>query len=98
MPQEGNLRIKLLDPAARKELKVWAVRDDRGGTRRVLADATMGKWETRFEVRQTMALSKLSETWRLIDERGIVHTIERVTRHQPAAAATWLRIYAFRTQ
>ena len=100
MPQEGNLRIKLIDPAqgAGKEVKVWAVRDDRGGTRRILADATSGRWETRFETRDIAALSKLSEIWRLIDERGIQHTIERVNRYRPAAAATWIRIYAVRTQ
>ena len=113
MPFEGDRKIALVGraPTTRSatgvdvetgpapRIEVWARREDRGGSRRVIDDAEAGAWDTVFVVRHSALMDSLGldESWQLIDERGRPHSIERIAEATYApGGAIWYRLHAMR--
>ncbi len=78
---------------AATEFRIWAVRQDRGGTEGVRAETLIGSWQVRFEIRWQESIKAVSPSWQLIDEYGREHDIEAVNE-APMARRRWLWIYA----
>ena len=113
MPFEGNRRITLYGRAPttrsatgvdvktgdRPSMVVWARREDRGGSRRIIDDAEAGAWDTVFVFRHSPLMDTLGldESWQLVDERGRPHSIERIAETTTApGGAIWYRVHAMR--
>ena len=99
--REGDRLIKLFNPSDLSEqgtIEAYAVREDKGGSRRLIADATIlaGEWTTLFTVRESAAYRDIDESWEIIDERGVKFEIERVSEISSGSAARHLRLYATR--
>ena len=87
---EGNKEIILNEPGPvtkddlqqniqglPREHRRWALRLDRGGSERVIADTSVGNWNTRFEVRK-IGIEDLNHTWWIIDEFSREYDIESI--------------------
>lgn len=99
---EGTRRITLVRPRTRqtdRRYRVWAVRRDRSGMRRLPSDLVLaGNWTTMFTVRSGASWADIDETWRIIDEGGVEHAIERVAEVEcrPSTAGRRFNLLAMR--
>lgn len=103
---EGNVLITLLEPGQERGIgdgrvvtedtsyEIWALREDRSGRETVEEGVEVGNWESRFQVRRD-GLEGLTEKWGLVDDRGIVFDIERVSE-APIGFKRWWHIFAVR--
>ena len=78
----------------------YAVREDKGGSRRLIADETIlgGNWTTLFTVVGSAAYEGLDERWKVVDENGVEYSIERVQQKWLGAAGKQWLIYADRNK
>ena len=107
---EGNEKITLKQPSTikrdnvgqqqddYKEIIVYARRQDRGGREGVYSDTRGGQWQSRFEIRATPSLLKVSEEWQLIDGYNSPHNIEAVSFAPYWGGRRFIWIYTIRTE